>query len=383
MMNSVSILNRLIAYPTVSRDSNLELIDFVANFLNDAGAECALTHNAEKTKANLYVTLGSQDTPGVMLSGHTDVVPVDGQNWSSNPFEMKIQNGRLLGRGTADMKGFIACVLSMSARIRQDALHTPIHLAFSYDEEIGCVGVRRLIDTLSQAPVRPRFCIVGEPTSMQIVRAHKGKIAGRVICTGKECHSSLAPAGLNAIYLANKMISAIMALQSEIESDGHRDLEYDVAYTTLHVGVISGGSALNIVPNECRFEFEIRHLPDDSADELVERIEQIGRDVAAPYFETFPDAAISVEVTNSYPALDTLANSGVVDFVKSLTGANSCGKISFGTEGGLYSDRLGIETVVLGPGNIVQAHKPDEFVEVDQLQQCDNFLDRLGHALSG
>ncbi len=379
---STELLSKLIAFPTVSRDSNLDLIGYIETYLSGFGVRSRLVHNAEHTKANLYATLGPDDAPGVMLSGHTDVVPVEGQDWTSDPFALKQAGGRLFGRGTADMKGFIACVLALVERLDHDRLETPIHLAFSYDEEIGCVGVRRLIDILEKAPVRPRFCIIGEPTSMQLVVAHKGKTAGRVTCIGRECHSSLAPEGLNAIYLAQDMISAFRAVQDTIIRTGIHDDAYDVAYTTLHVGVIAGGTALNIVPNHCHFDFEIRHLPLDSASDLLVQLRAEATRIVAPHLKQFPDASIELSVVNSYPSLDTAPESEVVRFVESLTGANTTAKITFGTEGGLFSERLGIETVVLGPGNIVQAHKPDEFIAIDQLEQCNTFLDRLGAALS-
>ena len=380
---STELLSRLIAFPTVSRDSNLDLIGFIETYLSGLGVKSRLIHNVENTKANLYATIGPADLPGVMLSGHTDVVPVEGQDWTSDPFALKQVGGRLFGRGTADMKGFIACVLALVERLDHDRLETPLHLAFSYDEEIGCVGVRRLIDIMESAPVRPRFCIIGEPTSMQLVVAHKGKTAGRVACVGRECHSSLAPEGLNAIYLAQDMISAFRTLQHTIIQTGAHDDAYDVAYTTLHVGVIAGGTALNIVPNHCHFDFEIRHLPQDSAVDILEKLEEEAARIVAPHRTQFPDASIKLSVVNSYPALDTSPESDVVRFVESLTGANTTAKITFGTEGGLFSQRLGIETVVLGPGNIVQAHKPDEFIAIDQLEQCNAFLDRLSTALSG
>lgn len=381
-MNSISILEQLIAYPTVSRDSNLDLIEYIARLLEDFGVKSQLIYNEERTKANLYATLGPQDQSGVMLSGHTDVVPVDGQRWSSDPFRMEQRDGRLFGRGSADMKGFIACVLAMVGKINILKLHTPIHLAFSYDEEIGCVGVRRLVDMLEGAPLRPKFCVIGEPTSMQLVRAHKGKTAGIATCTGHACHSSLAPDGMNAIYLANDLITEIRKMQSDIESSGVHDNEYDVAYTTLHVGVISGGRVLNIVPDQCAFEFEIRHLPEDSAELLLEQIRDKAEKIVAVHRDSFPQAAISVEVTASYPALDTPGDSEVIKFISSLVETGSSGKITFGTEGGLFSSQLGVQTVVLGPGSIVQAHKPDEFIEIAQLNQCDLFLRRLQRALT-
>ena len=381
-MTTREILDRLIAFPTVSRDSNLDLISHVRDFLGQRGISSQLIHDEGGTKANLYATVGPQDRPGVMLSGHTDVVPVDGQDWTVPPFAVTERAERLHGRGTADMKGFIASVLAFIDRLDVSRLTTPVHLAFSHDEEVGCVGVRRLISMLESAPVRPRFCIVGEPTSMQVVSAHKGKTAGRISCRGHESHSSLAPDGLNAIYLATDMIAAIRAGQDRLARSGPFDEDYEVAYTTLHVGTIEGGTALNIVPRDCRFAFEIRHLPADDPDRIVADLRDEADRILSAVKGRFPDAAIGIEITNAYPALDTPPDSEVIGFVKSLTGANRFGKISFGTEGGLFSTRLGIQTVVIGPGDIAQAHKPDEYIDAAQLEQCDRFLDRLGKALS-
>jgi len=317
-----------------------------------------------------------------MLSGHTDVVPVEGQGWSSDAFVLRREGGRLYGRGSADMKGFIACCLAMAHVAVGRKLATPIHFAFSYDEEIGCVGVRRLIDMLEAAPVRPRLAIIGEPTLMRVVTAHKGKASMRVSCTGLEAHSSLAPKGVNAIHLALDVISAIRALQAEVAESGARDGDYDIPYTTLHVGRIRGGETLNIVPNEAHFDFEIRHLPADDPDALIARIMSAAETIVAEARQRFAGAAVSFQPLNAYPALDTPPDSEAVAFVKALTGANATGKISFGTEGGLFQTRLGIPAVVCGPGSIAVAHKPDEYLEESQLAACDGFLARLVERLA-
>jgi len=381
-MQSRELLSELISFPTVSRDSNLELIGFIQQYLRDQGYSSELIYNEEKTKANLYTVIGPADKPGVMLSGHTDVVPVEGQDWSSDPFTMREQNDLLYGRGSCDMKGFIACVLSMLSSINADKLQTPLHLAFSYDEEIGCIGVRRLLDTLRPVKVKPKFCIVGEPTSMQPIIAHKGKTAARAHCHGIECHSSLAPQSVNAIYLATELISAIRSVQQKFIADGPHDHDYDVSHTTLHVGTIKGGTALNIVPNYCCFDFEIRNLPTDDPLQIIEELRAVATDIITPLKTTHPGVNIELEITNEYPALNTNTESDIVAFVKQLTGANTLGKIAFGTEGGLFSRELGTETIVLGPGSIEQAHKPDEYVSINQLNRCDAFLSKLVDALS-
>ncbi len=381
-MQSSEILKKLVGFPTVSRDSNLELIHYIADYLNDLGFQSQLVHNEENTKANLYAVIGPQNKPGVMLSGHTDVVPVDGQDWSSDPFELRFQDDKFYGRGSADMKGFIACILSMLGNVDANKLLTPIHLAFSYDEEIGCIGVRRLLDMLKDAPVKPKYCIIGEPTLMQPVVAHKGKTAVRVKCTGSECHSSLAPDGLNAIYLATDLISAIRDLQQQLIDTGHHDHDYDISHSTLHVGVINGGTALNIVPNHCEFVFEIRNLPEDSPTQLIEQLRNQANRIAESYTDRFPAAGISLEIYNTYPALNTATDSDIVKLITELTGANKTGKIAFGTEGGLFTEQLALETIVIGPGSIEQAHKPDEYIASSELQRCDAFLQKLVTALS-
>lgn len=381
-MQSDELLAKLVNFPTISSDSNLALIDYIAQYLKTLGIESQLIHNEEKTKANLYAVIGPQDKPGIMLSGHTDVVPVAGQDWSADPFILREQDGLLLGRGSADMKGFIACVLSMLDKIDQQNLVTPIHLAFSYDEEIGCIGVRRLLDMLQDAPVKPKYCIVGEPTLMKPIIAHKGKTAVRVNCTGSECHSSLAPDGLNAIYLATDMIAAIRELQQQLIETGHHDHDYDISHTTLHVGVINGGTALNIVPNQCQFVFEIRNLPEDSPTHLIDQLREKADAITAPWLEKFPAANIDLDIYNTYPALSTPEESEIVKLITNLTGANRTGKIAFGTEGGLFTEQLKIQTIVMGPGSIEQAHKPDEYIAKEELDRCDAFLQKLVDALS-
>ncbi len=382
MSKSISYLEKLIAFPTVSRDSNLDLIGYVQGVLKNLGVASTLVHNAEGTKANLWATIGPSDVAGVALSAHTDVVPVIGQNWSSDPFLLEKRHGNLYGRGSADMKGFIACCLAMAESAVTRTLKTPIHFAFSYDEEIGCIGVRRLLDMLKTLPIRPRFCIVGEPTMLQVVTAHKGKLGYRVTAHGLEAHSSLAPIGVNAIYMVCDLIAEIRNMQNDLALHGARDGDYEVAYTTLHVGKIVGGVAMNIVPNDASFDFEIRYLPQDDGLVIASRIKVSAENVAAKFRNVYPDARFSFADLQSYPALDTPVDSEVVNFVRALTGGNSTGKITFGTEGGLFQKELGIPAVVCGPGNIAVAHKPDEYVSEVQMALCDEMMVRLVDRLS-
>ena len=373
MTDSISLLDRLIGFPTVSHQSNLEMIEFIAATLNARGIESQIIKDETGQKANLYATIGPSDRPGVMLSGHTDVVPIEGQAWTRDAFTMSETDGRLYGRGSTDMKGFIACAISAALAAADMDLNTPLHLAFSHDEEIGCVGVHHLIDVLEEAPVKPAFCLIGEPTQMQVATAHKGKLAARALCRGVEIHSAMAPNGVNAIHLAMALIAEIRALQTEIEHSGSRDGDYDIPYTTLHVGIINGGTALNIVPNLCTLEFEIRNLASDDPDLLMEQVVTRAGKIVTDH----TGSAIEFETMHRYPGLDTPPDSEIISFVKSLTGANSTTKLSFGTEGGLFDQRLGIPTVVCGPGSMDQGHKPDEFIARSEMASCDKMLKTL------
>lgn len=376
-MNTRDILERLIAFPTVSVNPNRDLIDYCAELLNDIGADVTIIEDQTGTKANLYATVGPRDRPGVLLSGHTDVVPIDGQDWTVPAFELTEKDGKLFGRGAADMKGFVASALSAAIEASSRDLETPLHLALSYDEEIGCVGVHSMIDMLAAAPFRPLFCIVGEPTSLSVATGHKGKTGCIATCKGREGHSALAPFALNAIYLANDLVAAIRRLQTDVIETGGHDDGYDVPYTTLHVGVIQGGAALNIVPNLCTFKFEIRNIVQDDPEPILDRIRAAAADIVAKAQGDFPEASIDIEVFNRYPSLGTPEDAEVVSFVKSLSGSNGTMKVAFGTEGGLFDQKLGVPTVICGPGSMMQGHKPDEFVSVEQLEKCDAMLAKL------
>jgi acetylornithine deacetylase len=374
-MSTSDILRDLIAFATVSRDPNRALIDYCADLLRGAGAEVQIIEDATGGKANLCATLGPLDRPGILLSGHTDVVPVDGQDWTKPPFELTDADGKYYGRGACDMKGFVASALN--AAVTAPALETPLHIALSYDEEIGCIGVRSLIDMLEAAPFRPAMCIVGEPTLMAVATGHKGKTGVHITCTGREGHSALAPFGLNAVYMASDLVQAIRTVQAEVIATGPQDAAYDVPYSTLHVGRIDGGTALNIVPNSCKMAFEIRNIAGDDPGVILARIQAAADAFVAPLRDQFPEADITLDVFNTYPPLGTAEDAEVVSFVKSLAGQNGTMKVAFGTEGGLFDQRLGIPTVVCGPGSMAQGHKPDEFVSHAQLAACDAMLAKL------
>jgi acetylornithine deacetylase len=376
-MNSRDILERLVGFKTVSRDTNLDLIDYARTFLAGIGASCRLYHDPAGRKANLFATIGPSDTGGILLSGHTDVVPVDGQNWSSDPFLLRERNGKLYARGSADMKSFLACSMAAAARAAGRNLRIPLHLAFSYDEEIGCIGVRSLIEDMSAWAYRPQCCIVGEPTLLRTAIGHKGKTAISAICHGQAAHSAMPASGVNAIYLASALVGRVQSLQRELEVNGPHEPGYEVPYTTLHVGTVHGGTALNIVPERCELEFEIRNLPTDDPDRLVDRLRSDAESIAETEARPGCRSKIEFEILHAYPGLDTPSESEVVGLVSALTGQRDLMRVSFGTEGGLFSARLGIPTVVCGPGSIEQAHKPDEFVTTDQILRCDRVLDAI------
>jgi acetylornithine deacetylase len=376
-MQTADILARLIGFDTTSSKPNRALMDWVQDLLGGAGIAAQIIPDASGGKANLYATIGPQDRPGVMLSGHTDVVPVDGQVWTRPPFVLTESEGRYYGRGATDMKGFVASALAAALMAARRPLATPLHLALSYDEEVGCLGVVSLIDMLAHAPHLPAMCIVGEPTGMQVATGHKGKIALRATCTGREGHSALAPMALNALHLGADFLGAVRRLQDEVAESGLQDGDYDVPYTTLHVGKMQGGVQVNIVPNSCTLDFEIRNLAGDDPQALIDRLRVEADRITAPLKAAFPEAAITIDRLWDYPGLGTPSSAPVVQFVKSLTGANGTMKVAFGTEGGLFSSRLGIPTVICGPGSMAQGHKPDEWVSVGQITRCDAMLAAL------
>ena len=374
---SIDLIRRLIAFDTTSRESNLALIGFVQDYLKKLGIASELVFDETGKKANLFATLGPTDRPGLMLSGHTDVVPVDGQEWSTDPFEVVQKDGRLYGRGTCDMKSFIAVALALAPEFLQARLKTPIHFAFSYDEEVGCLGVRRLIAELAKRTVRPLACIVGEPTEMKVIRGHKGKLSVRGHVRGFECHSSLAPKGVNAVQYAAEAVSYLARMARRIAETGPFDPAFDIPHTTVHTGVIHGGTALNIVPKDCSFDFEFRHLPQDDPKALFTEVKRFAETELEPQMHrVHPDTGFSWREISSFPGLDTDEDAEVTQLAKAASGGNATSKVAFGTEAGLF-DAAGIPTIICGPGNIDQAHKPDEFVSLEQVALCESFLRRL------
>jgi len=379
---SIEMIRKLVGFDTTSRDSNLALIDFVRGYLAEFGVESELFFDAEKRKANLFATLGPKDRGGVMLSGHTDVVPVDGQDWSSDPFEIVEREGKLYGRGTSDMKSFVAVALALVPDFLARELETPIHLALSYDEEIGCVGVRGMIAEIARRPVRPRLCIVGEPTLMQPVIAHKGKISVRCTVRGRESHSALTHLGVNAVEAAAEIIAYLKGMARRRRDHGPFDRQFSPPYTTIHTGTVRGGTALNIVPKDCEFVFEFRTLPGDPPEPLLEEVQRFAAGLVPEMQKVSADTGVAFEILTSTVGLSEAPESEVTELARALSGANSVGKVSFGTEAGLFQE-AGIPTIVCGPGSIDEAHRPNEFIAVDQVRQCEAFLRRLIERVAG
>lgn len=376
-ITSLDMIRRLVAFDTTSRNSNLALVEFVRDYLAGLGIESRLVYDEGGGKANLYATLGPDDRPGIALSGHTDVVPVDGQDWQTDPWRVTERDGRLYGRGTADMKSFLAIALAMAPEFLERGLKTPIHLVFSYDEEVGCVGVRRLLEVLRDMPIRPAACIVGEPTEMKVVVAHKGKKSVRCRVRGFECHSSLAPRGVNAIEYAAEVIAYLRRMAQRIAAEGASDPDYDIPHTTVHTGVVQGGTALNIVPKDCYFDFEFRYLPGDDPEALFDEVRRFAERELEPAMRAVaPETGFSWEEISAFPGLDTPTDAEIVGLAKALSGSNATGKVAFGTEAGLFQS-IGIPAIICGPGSIDQAHKPDEFVSLEQVALCERFLRRL------
>ncbi len=384
---SLDWVRDLVAMDTTSRVPNLGLIETVRDALAERGIASTLTHDKREGWANLFATIPAHDGTtdgGVVLSGHTDVVvPVDGQDWDSDPFKPAIRDGRLYGRGTCDMKGFIGAALALVPEMQAARLAKPIHLALSYDEEIGCAGAPLLIADLKQRGLNPSGCIVGEPTSMRPIIAHKGINTYRCCVRGHAAHSSLTPKGLNAIEYAARLICHIRDIADEFRAKGPFDELYDVPFTTAQTSQIQGGgNAINTVPAECRFSFEFRNLPTLDPDAIFAKIDAYARDTLLPKMRReHPDAAIEISKIASAPGLDADEQAAITQLVRALSADQSQRKVAYGTEAGLFAN-AGIPSVVCGPGNIEQAHKPNEYVELAQLDGCERFLRKFIYSMT-
>lgn len=381
-VSSLDLLDRLIGFDTVSAKSNLALIGFLDDFLQARGF--ATTHLPAPcgTKAGLCARLGPGGDGGILLSGHTDVVPTEGQTWTRDPFRLTRDGGRLYGRGTTDMKGYLASMLRIADEASRTALTAPLQLVFSYDEEIGCVGIQHMAPALPDLLGRPRLCLVGEPTSMQVAIGHKGKAAIRGIATGQNGHSALAPNFVNALHLASDFTARLRALQDWLSEHGARDPAYGIPFSTVHLGKLTGGTALNIVPDRAEFLCEYRHLSADDPEMIFARMQEDAAAITARYRPAFAGAALTLERYNSYPGLDVAEDAPEVALARTLAGTGTLTKVAFGTEAGVFT-RLGLPTVVCGPGDMEdQGHKPDEHLPEDQLLACDRMMDRLLETLS-
>jgi acetylornithine deacetylase len=379
---TLEMIRRLIGFDTTSRDSNLGLIEWVRDWLQRLGVESRLTYDATRAKANLFATIQKGARPGIVLSGHTDVVPVDGQAWDTDPFTATLKEDRVYGRGACDMKSYIAAALAATPRFLAADLKAPVHLALSYDEEIGCIGVRGLIEDLERNGIRPGGCIVGEPTGMQPVVANKGFRSLRCAVRGKEAHSALAPFGVNAIDYAARLVVHIRGIADRLRAAGPRDEGFDVPFTTLHTGLIRGGTASNIVPRECEFHFEIRCLPGADPDALEREIRAYANDVLEPEMKRVdPDAGVSFFVKSDTPGLAAGETDRITALAQALAGNRSTGKVAYAAEAGLFQ-RAGIPSIICGPGSIAQAHKPNEYITLEQVARCESFIDRLVEELS-
>lgn len=382
-LNSEAWLKRLVAFDTTSANSNLALIEDVAGYLDRLGVRAHLVRNDEGDKANLYATIGPDDRGGVVLSGHSDVVPVTGQPWRTDPFALHAAEGKLYGRGAADMKGFIACVLAAVPALVERRLATPVHIALSYDEEVGCVGVRRLLDMIRAELPLPAAVIVGEPTGMRVVNAHKGISVQTTTVTGRDGHSSAPDRGVSAIAYSAEIIRFLAGLARELASKGGADPRFEPPGTTLNVGTIWGGTAVNIIARECSFRWEFRSIPDADPAAVLARFDAfVAAEILPRMRAVHPDATVVTEVRAGSPALRAEPDSPAEVLARRLTGANESHAVAFVCEAGLFR-QAGIPAVVCGPGEISEAHQPNEFIARDQLTACDAFLARLIDYVAG
>jgi acetylornithine deacetylase len=382
---SLPWIEKLIGFDTTSRESNLGLIETVRDYLQQAGIKAVLTHDSAGRKANLFATVPAHDGEtdgGIALSGHTDVVPVTGQQWDTDPFKSVIKDGKLYGRGACDMKGFIGVALTLLPEMQQARLKQPMHFALSYDEEIGCVGAPYMIADLKRRGIRLDGCIVGEPTTMRPIIAHKGINAYKCCVRGLAAHSSLTPQGVNAIEYAARLICHIRDLADRMLAEGPFDEAFDVPFSTASTGLINGGIALNTVPALCEFTFEYRNLPGIDPAGIFAKVEHYAREQLEPAMRrVHADAGIEFSRIAAAPSFDASEQDAITQLVRALTSDPERRKVAYGTEAGLFQ-AAGVPSVVCGPGDIAHAHKPNEFVTLEQLSACESFTRKLIHSLS-
>ena len=377
---TLEMIQKLISFDTTSRDSNLGLIEWVRDWLKPQGIESTLVYDRENRKANLFATIhgksGHAPRPGIVLSGHTDVVPVDGKAWDSDPFQATIRDGRLYARGACDMKGFLGTALAMAPRFAQAELKAPIHFALSYDEEVGCIGVRGLIELLSKQGFKAAGVIVGEPTSMNVVVAHKGKRAFRCTVHGRESHSALTPQGVNAIEYAARLITYIRMMADRMQQLEARDNGFDVPFTTMQTGTIRGGTAANIVPKECVFDWEFRYLPGANPDAIENEVRSYAASLLPEMQKVAAETGIDFDLKSAIPGSDAKETDDLTQLALALARKPGVSKVAYATEAGLF-EQAGLPSIICGPGSITQAHKPNEYCDLEQIVLCETFMDRL------
>jgi len=382
-LTTTEMLERLVAFDTTSRNSNLELIGFVRAYLDAHGVPYRLSYDATGTKANLHAIIGPQAAGGIAFSGHVDTVPVDGQSWSADPFTLRRKDGRLYARGACDMKGYVASFLTAVPDLIERDLRKPVHLFVSYDEEVGCFGAERLVQDLAESGLAPSLCVVGEPSRMQPILAHKGKLNVMVHVRGVPGHSSQPARGVNAVHAAAEAVAYIASEARRLAAEGPFEDGFDPPHTTMHVGTMQGGTVLNIIPEDAHFHMEWRLIPADDPERQLQRLkDHVATHVEPAMKAVRADSGFSYKVKVRMPGLSLSPSSELTSLIKQVTGANSTGKVSYGTEGGYYQN-AGIATIVCGPGDIAQAHQPDEWIAESELVSCDRFIRRLVDRVAG
>ncbi|MFC3207286.1 acetylornithine deacetylase [Aquamicrobium soli] len=376
-LSEIELLDRLVGFNTVSSRSNLDIVDFIKTYLAGFGVESVIIPDATGTKANLFATIGPADRPGYVLSGHTDVVPVDGQNWSRDPFAMWRENDRLYGRGTSDMKGFLACMLAGVPAMLKEPLAAPIHFAFSYDEEVGCLGVYDIVEHMTKALPPQLAVFVGEPTGMGVVGGHKGSTGLITTVTGKACHSSRPDLGVNAIFHAHDLIGELHGYAAELRAAPEAGSPFELPYTTVSVGVIQGGTARNAIPGDCAFQWDIRATKAGVVEALVERFRAFSDEKVVPAMrQGFADSTVATSFAYDVPPLVPDAGSHAETLAKRFAGRNEVTTVNYGSEAGIFQ-AAGMPTIVCGPGRDSEAHITDEWIAVEQLERCVGFIDKL------
>lgn len=373
---SLDMITKLIGFDTVSRNSNLDLINYVRNYLDDFKIESYLVSNDEGTKSNLFASIGPREPGGVVLSGHTDVVPVDGQPWNTNPFIVTEKQNRLYGRGTCDMKSFIAVGLAMIPQMLEAKMQRPIHFALSYDEEVGCAGAPAMIDRMRDEIPKPSAVIIGEPSNMAPVMAHKGLSVATTHVRGYEAHSSQMQRGVSAVMTAAKLITFLEGMMAENRKNADKDSLFVPPYSTIHVGTINGGTAVNIISRDCSFDWDLRILPGETVEQYKTRFAAYCDKILAEMRAIHPETNIYTEWHADAPPLNATGDTSAQEFAKQLSGHPCCKVVPYATEGGLFQER-GFSVVVCGPGSIDQAHQPNEYIEISQVQACEEFIGKV------